>query len=272
MKTILSGFGFFSGVTYPFRLLGVFKSHPHLLSYLIVPIIINIILGLIIDLSLGFLGWEISQTLMENLMTRLDGILANFPSWLGGLDYLVIGLVFLVRFLLGIILLIITGFILVQFGVILGAPWYGKLSEQLEKLRTGTVEIVEVGFIRDIFRAILFEFKKIGLVIMMSLPLLLVNFIPVVGTLLATIGGITLTSTIICLDFFDATLERRRLKFREKLGIICKSLPGSAGFALICLFLVSVPLLNLLTIPFCVGGGTLFVCDRVLDKGLLSNH
>ncbi len=272
MKTIFSGFGFFSGATYPFRLLGIFKSHPRLLSYIIVPILVNIVLGIVLYLGLLFFGWQISQAIMENLITRLDAVLANLPGWLEGLDYILIGIIFILRFLLGIILLILTGFLLVQFGGILGAPWYGQLSEKLEKLRTGTVDIVDVGIIRDIWRAILFEFKKLGLIIVMALPLFLLNFIPVVGTLLSTIGGVTLTATIICLDFFDATLERRRLKFRQKLGIIGKSLPGSAGFALVCLLLISIPLVNLLTIPFCVGGGTLFVCDRVLPKGLLPSN
>ncbi|HAC65922.1 MAG TPA: hypothetical protein DCF68_20910, partial [Cyanothece sp. UBA12306] len=266
MKTILSGFGFFAGASYPFRLLGVFKSNSHLLFYIIIPILLNIIIGIILYLGLMFVGWEISQSIMENLITRLDAIIANLPSWLKGLEYILVMATFLVRFILGIILFILTGFILVQLGVILGAPWYSQLSEKLEKSRIGKVEVVEVGIVRDIWRAILFEFKKIGLIIIISLPLFLLNFIPVLGTLLSTIGGITLTSTIICLDFFDAILERRRLKFREKLRIIRKSLPGSAGFALVCMLLVSIPLLNLVTIPFCVGGGTLFICDRVLPE------
>ena len=271
MKNIISGLIFFSGATYPFRLLEVFRTHPRLLLHIIVPILINVILGVVLYIGLLFFGWQISQAVMVNLITRLDAVLVGLPSWLGTLNYVVLGLVFLVRFLLGVILLILTGFILVQFGVILGAPWYGKLSENLEELRTGTVDIIEVRLITDIRRAILFELKKLALIILMVLPLFLLNFIPVVGTLLSTVGGITVTATITCLDFFDAILERRRLQFRQKLGIVWKSLPESAGFALVCLLLMSVPLVNLLTIPFCVGGGTLFVCDHVLLTGLLPN-
>lgn len=269
MKRVISGFGFFSGATYPFRLLEVFRTHPHLLLHIIVPILVNVILGVVLYIGLLFFGWQISQAVMVNLITHLDVVLAGLPSWFGPLNDFVFGLVFLFRFLLGIILLILTGFILVQFGVILGAPWYGKLSEKLEELRTGTVDIIEIGLIADIWRVILFEFKKFTLIILMVLPLFLLNFIPVVGTLLSAVGGITVTATITCLDFFDVILERRRLQFRQKLGIVWKSLPESAGFALVCLLLISVPLINLLTIPVCIGGGTLFVCDRVLLTGLL---
>ncbi|YAI81333.1 MAG: EI24 domain-containing protein [cyanobacterium endosymbiont of Rhopalodia sterrenbergii] len=272
MKKIISGFGFFSGATYPFRLLKIFKTYPSLLSYIFVPVLINIFLGVILYLILLFFGWQISQIITVNLIIYLNTVLTNLPSWLKTLDYFIFGLIFLVRFLLGIILLILTGFILAQFGVILGAPWYGKLSEKLEKLRTGTVDIIEVGTISDIWRAILFELKKLVLVILMALPLFLFNFVPVVGTLLSTIVGITVTTIIICLDFFDAILERRRLRFRQKLQIVWKSLPGSAGFALVCFFLISIPLVNLLTIPFCVGGGTLFICDRVLLTGIFPSN
>jgi CysZ protein len=95
---------------------------------------------------------------------------------------------------------------------------------------------------------------------------ILLNLAPGIGTLAASVGGVMLAATIVCLDFLDAPLERRRLPFREKLGIVFGSLPASASFSLICLGLVSVPLLNLLTIPLCVASGTLFFCDRIYPK------
>jgi CysZ protein len=93
---------------------------------------------------------------------------------------------------------------------------------------------------------------------------LLFGLIPGFGTLISSIGGIVVTATIVCLDFLDAPLERRRLRFRQKLGIIARCLPTSATFGLVCLVLVSVPLVNLVAIPICVAAGTLFVCDQVL--------
>ena len=168
--------------------------------------------------------------------------------------------------MLTIILLIATGFILTQFGVLLGAPWYGQLSEQLEKIRTGKVEIIEVSIVRDIGRAILYELKKLVLIAMVGIPLIIINFFPGIGTIVSTIGSFTLTATIVCLDFLDSSLERRRLKFRNKLAIVFRSLPASGSFALVCVVLISIPLINLVTIPLCVASGTLFVCDRVLPK------
>jgi CysZ protein len=189
------------------------------------------------------------------------------PSWAIAIaNALGSSFLWILRLILVILLLLVTGFIFLQFGVLLGAPWYGKLSEELELLKLGKLPPMESNLgstLRDVVRAILYELKKLVLLAGFGLPLLLFNFLPGIGTAIASIGYITLTATIVCLDFFDSALERRRLKFRQKLGVVAKSLPASAAFGLVCLALVSVPLINLLAIPVCVAAGTLFFCDRI---------
>lgn len=266
MRKALGGFGLLAGATYPFRALAVFQRNPRLLGYMAVPILVNFVVGVVLYVGLLFLGWESVEGLLINLSNWLETLIARLPVWLSFLEYLIIGLGFLLHFLLVVGLLLVVGFLLVQFGVLLGAPWYGKLSEQLEKLRTSQLQIVEVGVVRDISRAILFELKKLVLIVGLGLPLLLLNFAPGIGTVVAAIGGITLAAMIVCLDFLDAPLERRRLRFRQKLGIVTRSFPATASFSLVCLGLVSIPLLNLFTIPLCVASGTLFFCDRIYPR------
>jgi CysZ protein len=266
MLQVLGGFGLLAGATYPLRSLAVFRRTPSLWGYVAIPILVNFVVGFVLYGGLVFFGWDSIEGVITNLSHWLDTLIAQLPAGLGLLKYLIIGIGFLLHFLLVVGLLLIIGFVLVQFGVLLGAPWYGQLSEQLEEIRTGQLHTLEVGIVRDISRALLFELKKLVLVVGVGLPLLLLNLAPGIGTLAATVGGVTLAATIVCLDFLDAPLERRRLGFREKLGIVFQSLPASASFSLICLGLVSVPLLNLLTIPLCVASGTLFFCDRIYPK------
>ncbi len=266
MQRALAGFGLLAGATYPFRVLAVFKRKPSLLGYVVVPILVNFVVGIILYAGLLFFGWETVEDLIVALSNWLDTLIAKLPVWLSFLEYLIVGIGFLLHFLLVVGLLVFTGLLLVQFGVLLGSPWYGQLSEQLERVRTGQLQIVEVGIVRDIGRAILFELKKLVLIVGLGLLLLLLNLAPGVGTVAAAVGGIALAATIVCLDFLDAPLERRRLRFREKLGIVFGSLPASASFSLVCLGLVSIPLLNLVTIPLCVASGTLFFCDRIWPK------
>lgn len=194
----------------------------------------------------------------------------HWPRGLAGLpDWALIGVIALLRLVLVILLFLITGLVLLQFGVLLGAPWYGKLSEEIERQKTGRVVLVEGGLLGpvwDIWRAVLYELKKIGLTLLIAIPTLLLNIVPGWGTAIATVIGITLGATLVCMDFLDAALERRRLRFRDKLGCVRRGLPGSASFGLICLGLVSIPLINLLAIPVCVAAGTLFFCDQILPE------
>ncbi len=310
VRSITTGpLSLFAGVTYPLKALWVFLNYPQLRQFVVVPILLNLLVGFTVYAGLLYLGFQLINFLLNTLpqwipnitqwnptlpdwVTTLPQWHLTWPTWLPTLpqwhltwptwlprfpnwqvqipDWVnevpgdaVAVLLWLLRLVFTVLLLVITGFIFLQFGVLLGAPWYGKLSEELEKIRTGKLTYVEVGLTRDIGRALQYELKKLFITATVGLPLLIVGFIPGFATI-ATIGWIVLTATIICFDFFDAPLERRRLSFRRKFGVIVRSLPASASFALVSLGLISIPLINLLAIPLCVAGGTLFVCDRVL--------
>ncbi|MBD2462759.1 EI24 domain-containing protein [Oscillatoria sp. FACHB-1407] len=281
LKPAQGVWGIFAGITYPLRSLGLLITTPQLRGYVLIPIVVNVVVGLTLYTSLLLAGFEAIESVTANLPAWIPNFSAwnlNVPAWLlwlqnlpvwvsQSLDWLAIAFGWLIYAILVVLLLIATGFVLLQFGVLLGAPWYGKLSEELEKLQTGHLPVAEsnvLGIFRDVGRAIQYELKKLVITLGIGLPLLFLNFLPGLGTAIATIGGIAIAATIVCLDFLDPALERRRLRFRDKLGVIRRSLPASATFALGCLFLVSVPFLNLLAIPVCVGAGTLFFCDRVL--------
>ncbi|MBL1211095.1 EI24 domain-containing protein [Geminocystis sp. GBBB08] len=262
-RQILTGFGFFIGISYPFLAVKFLAENKKLWQYLIIPIIINFAVGVTTYILLLKPSLKLFDSITNELVIGADNAIDKLPEWSFFLIYIIIFFTTLLKVTLFILLLIVIGFIITQFGSILGSPWYGKLSEQLEILRTGKLEIIELNIFSDIFRAILFELKKLFLIIILSLPLFLFNFIPMVGNIVSFLGSISLTMTIICLDFFDATLERKRLRFREKLKFVRKGFPTTAGFGLICLTLMSIPFLNLITIPICVCAGTLLVCDQL---------
>jgi len=256
-----------AGFTYPFRAFTLIWQTPKLWSYVLVPVGLNFIIGIGLYLSLLFPSLAGIDILVADLSVRFNAIIASFPAWLSFLGVLTVAFGWLLRVLLVSGLLLIIGFLLVQFGVILGSPWYGQLSEQLELLRNGQLPAeapmnLRSSF-RDIQRAIAFELRKLQILLSIGIPLLLLNFIPGVGSILSSLGGVALGATIVCLDFLDAPLERRRRPFQEKLEIIWASLPASGSFGVVCLGLVSIPLLNLLAIPLCVTAGTLFFCDRI---------
>ncbi len=264
------GFGLISGATYPLQALIFLLKTPHLLQYVAIPIVVNMVTGILLYVGLLFPGLNKIDALVQGLSGWIEGLIANLPSWLGALTFLAVAIGWLLRLVLVGGLLILIGFLVVQIGSILGAPWYGQLSEKIEQLRTGQLPPMPEGvgaLLQDIWRALMFEVKKLVLAGGIGILLLLLNFfIPVAGTVVATIIGVGVAATIVCLDFFDGPLERRRLSFRQKLGVVFGNLPASGSFGLVCLFLISVPVFNLLVIPICVASGTLFFCDRVWPK------
>ena len=262
IKRVLGGFGTLKGASYPFRALVIFIKNPELVRYIAIPILVNIVVAIALYSGLYYFAWQIIDGVQADVTIWLDRLIANLPQWLGFLSYGVSSLIIILRFLLGLILLIATGFLLTQFGVLLGAPWYGQLSERLEKYRTGKVESIELNIVSDLSRAILYELKKLVLIAAVGFLLLLINFLPGVGSVVSSIGSLILTVTIVCMDFLDSCLERRRLKFRQKIRTVFRCLPASGSFGFVCLGLISIPLVNLVTIPLCVASGTLFVCDR----------
>ena len=157
IKRILGGFGILNGASYPFKALMVFIKNPRLIKYIAVPILVNLIVAIALYSGLLYFGWQIVDGVQGNFTVWLNQLIINLPPWLGFINYIISGLIIVIRLLLIVILLIVTGFVLTQFGVLLGAPWYGQLSEKLEKLRTGKVELIELNIVSDLGRAILYE-------------------------------------------------------------------------------------------------------------------
>ncbi len=242
---------FLGGLLYPLRALSLIVNNPRLWSYILVPLLINLLLGILLYFGLFTAGTAAIEQILAGLNPDILPVLRGF-----------------LQALLLIILFVAIGFVLVRFGVLLGSPWYNKLSETLEESLTGSAPPAQpltlAGISYDLWRSLGFEIKKVLLFFALWLPLLLFNFVPAVGQLIVSGGSISLGAFLACLDFFDPPLERRRLRFRSKIAQVRRGLPASAGFGLICFALVSVPFVNLLAIPLCITAGTLFFCEHLL--------
>lgn len=238
-----------AGLTYPLRALALINRTPRLWGFVIVPILVNLAVGAVLYLGLF-------ATLLGQIRAGLGGA----DTELGG------ALVVLLGALLAVALAVVIGFLMVRFGVVLGAPWYGQLSEELEGMVTGRARSpgrMSLGSLSyEIWRALLFEMKKLALAVSLWISSLLLLLLPIAGAPLYAAVGLLVGALISCLDFFDGPQERRRLSFRQKLGTIRATLPGSLSFGLAAFALVSIPVVNLLAIPLCVVAGNLFVLEQ----------
>lgn len=148
--------GLFVGATYPLRALAVINRNRSLWRYVAIPILINVVVGVLLYAGLLFAG-----------LRSIDSFMAGLPEWAIVFDVVL-------RLLLVIGLLIVLGFLLVRFGVVLGSPWYGQLSEQLELLCTGKKPHNEATSMRtiarDIWRASSLNLKSCCLCLVLACP------------------------------------------------------------------------------------------------------
>ncbi|MDY7023127.1 MAG: hypothetical protein SWJ54_17560, partial [Cyanobacteriota bacterium] len=78
--------GLISGFTYPFRTLGLFLRMPKLWGFVIIPIFVNITLGILLYVGLLFPGLNGIENLVLTLDNQIDIWVANLPDWLRYLD------------------------------------------------------------------------------------------------------------------------------------------------------------------------------------------
>jgi len=224
------------------------RRTPRLRRYVAVPLLVNLVVAVVLYGTLLSLGLR----LVDRVVGEVTGSLA--------------GLAALLQVLVVILALFVVGFWVVRFGVVLGSPWYGRLSEEVEALRAGSERPAApfslAGAGRDLVRAVGYEARKLALVGMLGMLLLVANLVPVLGQVTGTAGGALLAAVVACLDFFDGPLERSRLSFGAKLAVVRRTAPASLGFGLACAGLLAIPFVNLLCLPLCVAAGTIFVVDR----------
>jgi CysZ protein len=241
------------GASYPLRALALLRARPELWRYVLVPILVNIVVFALLTGAL--------------LIPGLQLINAWAGGWTGALA--IVG--WLLRALLVVLLLLIVGFLMTQIGVAFGAPWYSSLSARLEQLLAGTLPpespLTFTTVLRDIVRALFFQIGRLGIALGAFLLLLPLNLIPGVGSLIAASGNTLVASLLVSLDMLDPPLDRHLLRFRAKLAVVRRHLAPCLGLGFVSLFLVSVPLLNLFTLPLCVVAGTLLYCELILPAG-----
>jgi CysZ protein len=230
------------------RAVQLFQAHPSLRRYVLVPLLVNLVVGVGLDLAV----------LLPSLRA-VDDLTAGLPGWAAVLGDVL-------RAVLVVFWLLVIAYLLASFGVLLGAPWYDRLAERLEELRLGRA-VASPGGLRAALGALAyslaFQIKKLLFVLGVGLLLLVVNVVPGLGQLGGAVGGLALAILLACLDVLNPGLGRRRVGFRRSIGLVGKTLPASAGLGVSCLFLLGLPVLNLLAVPVCVAAGALFFCDYV---------
>jgi CysZ protein len=159
------------------------------------------------------------------------------------------------------------GVMLVAFllGGVVAAPFLDRLSRRVEETLTGSVvDTTRPGrgsFLADAARAILEEGKRLGF-FLGAQGLVVISGAVVPGAQPAAAAAmVALAILFLALDSASYTLDRRGLRFGEKLRWSREHFSAVAGYGAAAFLVCSIPLVNLIALPLLVAAGTLLVAE-----------
>lgn len=232
---------FIYGFFYPFRSIKLFFKFPKLIAYSIVPMIINLIIyGAIFfyvyNLITGKANEFFSGGVSNNFLYEVIKVFLNVFTF--------------------ILILILCYFAFVIFGGIISAPFNENISRYIEEKIYMQDSGYKLPFFKDTAYSILSELKKLLFYFAIIIPLLFVDFIPMIGSVITLVCGLGFSFYYNALDYLDYPMTRRMMSFRGKLRTVNAQLMVSAGFGTISFFMTFLPVINVLMKPVLVASGT----------------
>ena len=245
---------FIKGMMYPIQALGFLKRH-RLWGMATASILINILL--LVALIGGALYY---------LVPYLDVVTASMVAWAGDSAFwgYLIGALSWVLWIVAFPAIIVANFlVLVLVGQAVASPFLDTLSEQVENRVLGTIPapfgvgrgiktvIVALG---DLFWGVLF-------LVMVNAPLLVLGFVPVLGTGLAAVISFGFSALLLAHEFMGLPLTRQLVSYRQRWSHVWRHKWLALGMGASTMLLLAIPGINLVLLPLAAVGGTLMYCD-----------
>ena len=187
-------------------------------------------------------------------------LLANFDpiiSWIAGFTSIENEFLDkLVQFLIGLALIalatVIVIYTFVAVTLLVGDPFYERIWRRVEGKLGDVPEVAETGFWKSILDSIRFLFATIGI----SIMVLLIGFIPVVGTIAAPILGALFGGWFLALELTTRPFEKRGLRARDRRRALGASRATTVGFGVAVWLLFLIPFAAVFVMPAAVAGAT----------------
>jgi len=245
---------FLHGAALPGRGLTLILRNPRLLMLGLLPALIA---GIVYSAALFFL---------IDFLPELSGAVTWFADdWAeGGRD--------LIRVLAGIALLgvaVLLGILtFTAVTLLIGDPFYERISELVEDRFGGVADQVEVGLLRSLRRSLVDSLRLIGLSILIGIPLFLLGFIPVVGQTVVPVTGGAVGGWMLAVELTGAPFQRRGQRLRHRRAALRANRPLTLGFGVAVFLCFLIPLGAILLMPAAIAGATLLsrkVLGRPID-------
>lgn len=151
--------------------------------------------------------------------------------------------------------------------LLVGDPFYEKLSEQVEESEGGCPEGPDRPLVADLWLSLCDSLYVLWRAVLLGIPLFFLGFVPVVGQTLVPALGFAVSGFFLTLELTSVAMQRRGIPVRERLQMLRtrKSLALGFGVPLVLAFLV--PPMTVLLMPGAVAGAALLVRDLADGDG-----
>ncbi|HEX6967956.1 MAG TPA: EI24 domain-containing protein [Micromonosporaceae bacterium] len=240
---------FLTGVGLFVRALGMYVRQPRLMLLGAIPALISAAL------------FVAAYALLVYFVLDLAALFTPFADdWSDGWRTLVRGIVVLALLGLGGLLVVLT---FTAVTLLVGDPFYEKISEQVEEWFGGVSDECEAPWWRSLGRSLADSARLLGTTLLIAVPLLVIGLIPVVGQLTAAVLGALVGGWFLALELVGVPFSRRGLTLADRRRILKQHRPVAQGFGTAVFLCFLIPLGAVLTMPAAVIGGTL-LARRVL--------
>lgn len=147
--------------------------------------------------------------------------------------------------------------------LLIGDPFYEKISERVEQRYGGVPDEVEVLWWRSLVRSLTDSLRLIALTVLAGIPLFAAGFLPVVGQTVVPVVAAAVAGWFLAVELTGVPFQRRGLRLPDRRRMLKAHRPVALGFGVAVFLCFLVPLGAIVVMPAAVAGGALLT-RRVL--------
>jgi len=217
------------------------RAHPRLWAWVIAPAVITLVLLAAVVLGIR----HVTEPVTGWLVAHLPESLARTASTVLGT-------------LIGVALWIGAWIVFVPVAGMITGPFAEQLSENLEAELTGrpAPPFSWSAFLHGAVLGILHGVRRIAVSLVGLVLVLVIGFVPVVGTIAAVAIGIWFAATSAAYDCYDAVLARRSMAYGAKMAYLAGHRARTLGLGAAVAGALLVPGLNLIALGVGAAGAT----------------
>ncbi|MEO3800243.1 EI24 domain-containing protein [Nonomuraea sp. B1E8] len=159
-------------------------------------------------------------------------------------------------FLGGLALAVLT---FVALTLAIGDPFYEKLSGAVDVLETED----EQPWWRTLPRSIRDSLVTLFYVLLFTVPLFALGFVPVVGQTVVPVLGAAVSGFFMTVELTTLALERRGMARKERFALLRANKAATLGFGVAVFLLFLIPFVAVIAMPAAVAGAALLVRTRL---------